>query len=92
MYTPRRSSASKYTTTATMLTVSPVKPNGSSLLSPYNESKMYQALLAKTKQSTRQRFSLEFFRLSLIERSLKAVILEKKVQEIPLSCVQNTNN
>ena len=92
MYTPRRNSASKYITTATMLTVSPVKPNGSSLLSPYNESKMYQTLFAKTKQSTRQRFSLEFFRLSLIERSLKEVILEKKVQEIPLSCVQNTNN
>ena len=35
---------------------------------------------------------LNFFRLSLIERSLKAVISQKKVQEIPLSCVQNTNN
>ena len=86
MDTPRRSSASKYSTTATVLTVSPVKPNGSSLLSPFNESKMYQTLLAKTKQSTRKQFSLEFFRLSLIERSLKAVILQKKVQEIPFMC------
>ena len=86
MYTTRRSSASKYTTTATMLTVSPLKLNGSSLLSPLNESKMYQTLLAKTKQSTRKQFSLEFFRLSLIERSLKAVKKKKKVQEIPFMC------
>ena len=61
MDTPRRSSASKYSTTATVLTVSPVKPNGSSLLSPFNESKMYQTLLAKKRQSTRKWFSLEFF-------------------------------
>ena len=54
MDTPRRSSASKYSTTATVLTVSPVKPNGSSLLSPFNESKMYQTLLAKKRQSTRK--------------------------------------
>ena len=85
MDTPRRSSASKYTTTATMLTVSPFKPNGSSLLSPFNESKVYQTLLAKKRQSTRKWFSPEVFRLSLIERSLKAIISQKKVQEIPLS-------
>ena len=33
-------------------------------------------------------FPLKFFRLSLIERSLKAIISREKVQEIPLSCVQ----
>ena len=91
MDTPRRSSASQYSTTAIVLTVSPIKPNDSSLLSPFNESKMYQTLLAKNRQSTRKLF-LNFFRLSLIERSLKAVTSQKKVQEIPLSCVQNTNN
>ena len=91
MDTPRRSSASQYSTTAIVLTVSPIKPNGSSLLSPFNESKMYQTLLAKKRQSTRKLF-LNFFRLSLIERSLKAGTSQKKVQEIPLSCVQNTNN
>ena len=42
MDTLRRSSASKYSTTATMLTVSPVKPNSSSLLSPFDESQDYQ--------------------------------------------------
>ena len=92
MDTPRRSSASKYTTTATMLTVSPFKPNGSSLLSPFNESKMYQTLLAERGNLPENDSPLNFFTLSLIERSLKAVILQKKVQEIPLSCVQNTNN
>ena len=54
MDTPRRSSASQYSTTAIVLTVSPIKPNGSSLLSPFNESKMYQTLLAKKRQSTRK--------------------------------------
>ena len=42
MDTPRRCSARKYCTAATMIIVSPVEPNGSSLLSLFNESKDYQ--------------------------------------------------
>ena len=40
MDTPTRSSSSKYSTTATVLTLSP--PNGSSLLSSFDETKEYQ--------------------------------------------------
>ena len=53
---------------------------------------MFAVGAAYKKMFASENSPLNFFSLSLIERSLKAVISQKKVQEIPLSCVQNTNN